>query len=213
MKSLLGLLAVCLLGIGVTACGETSKSIGSASQSTSSTAATNTTPSTTPSNTAPAPADTKVDGDKDNDISAPDDDTKNNSVLDFGHAASASEKQTITALVKRYYAAALAGDGAKACAMLYSTLAEAVPEDYGQSPPGQPYMRGTTCPAVMALLFKHFHKQLAVEVPVLKVSRVRLDEHHGLAVLTFGNLPERDISVAREGHVWKIEALLDSELP
>jgi hypothetical protein len=213
MKSLFALLAVVLLGSSVAACGGTTKSTVSASQTGSSAAATDSTSSTTASNTTSTPDYKKVDADKDNDVGAAEDDKSNNSVLDFAQPASASEKQAITTLVKRYYAAALAGDGAKACTLLYSTLAEAVPEDYGQSPPGQPYMRGTTCPAVVTLLFKHFHSQLAAEVPVLKVSRVRLDEHHGLAVLSFAKLPERQISVAREGHIWKIEALLDSELP
>ena len=97
--------------------------------------------------------------------------------------------------------------------MIYSTLAEAVPEDYGLSPPGPPYMRGTTCPAVLTLLFKHLHSQLGLELPKIKVTRVRLTEHHGLAVLSFGTMPERQIQVAREGHVWRLAALLDGELP
>jgi hypothetical protein len=65
----------------------------------------------------------------------------------------------------------------------------------------------------MTLFFKHFHKQLTVEWPKLKVTGVRLQHHHGFAVLSFGSLPERQILVAREGHTWKISALLDTELP
>jgi hypothetical protein len=211
MKSLLALLAVALFGVGSSACGGASKSKGSASQTSSDVAAT--TPTTTATRTTPARDYTKADADKDDDIGAGYDDTNNNSLLDFAHAASASDKQAITALVKRYYAAAAAEDGAKACSMLYFTLAEAVPEDYGQSPPGQPYMLGKTCPVVMTKLFKHFHSQVAAHNATLKVTRVRLNQHHGLAVLSFGRMPERQISVAREGHTWKIEALLDSELP
>jgi hypothetical protein len=211
MKSLLVSVAVALLCFGISACGSSSKGTGSASQ-TSSGATTATTAAAT-SSTTPTPDFRKADGDKDNDIGAPDDDRNNNSVLSFGQAASSSDQSAITGLIKRYYAAALAEDGAKACSLLYSTLAEAVPEDYGQSPPGQPYMRGTTCPTVMMLLFKHEHGKLTVQVPLLKVARVRLNEHHGLTVLKFGKMPERQIPVAREGHVWKVEALLDSELP
>lgn len=211
MKPLLALLAVVLLGVGASACGSSGKGTGSTSQTPSTVAAT--TAATTTASTTPPPDFRKADRDRDNDIGAPDDDKNNNSVLNFGHAASASDEQAISSLVKRYYAAGLAEDGAKACSMIYSTLAEAVPEDYGQSPPGPVYMRGTTCPTVLALMFKHFHHQLSVQVPLLKVSRVRLNEHHGLAVLKFGKMPERQIPVAREGHVWKIEALLDSELP
>lgn len=207
MKPLLALLATTLLGVGVCACGDTSTDTKSVSHVSSSTA------TKSASSIPPAPADTKVDGDKDNDIGAPYDDTNNNAVLDVGHAASASERRAIVALIKRYYTAALAENGAEACGMIYSTLAEAVPEDYGLSPPGPPYMQGTTCRAVLTLLFKHFHNQLVVELPKLKVAGVRLTEHRGVAVLSFGALPERKIQVAREGHVWRVAALLDSELP
>jgi hypothetical protein len=211
MRPLLGLLAMVLFGLSASACGSSGKGTASTSQTSSTVAAT--TAATTTASATPPPDFRKVDRDQDNDVGAPADDTSNKSVLDFGRAAGASDARQITALVKRYYAAGLAEDGAKACSMIYSTLEEAVPEDYGQSPPGQPYMRGTTCPVVLSLMFKHFHHQLTVQVPLLKVSRVRLDEHHGLAVLRFGGMPERQIPVAREGHVWKIEALLDSELP
>jgi hypothetical protein len=212
MKSLPTLLAIALLGVGVAACGSAGRDASQASSAAQS-ATTYTPPSTAPSKAPPAPVQSRADGDHDNDTGAVGDDTNNNSVLDFGHAAGTSDKQTITALLKRYYAAAAAEDGARACSMLYSTLAEAVPEDYGQSPPGQPYMRGTTCPAVMTLLFKHFHPQITLELPRLDVARVRLIEHHGLAVLHFGAMPERKIAVAREGHTWKVEALLDGEVP
>ena len=198
---LLALFALGLLGVCLTACGSSSKDTSSTSQNSSTTdAAVNNATTTAPSDTAPAPPDTKVDSDKDNDVGAPDDDKNNNSSLDFGHEASASVKRPITALIKRYYATAAAENGARACSMLYSTLAEAVPEDYGLSPPGEPYMRGTTCPAVMTLMFKHFHPQLELELPKLKVTHVRLIEHHGLVFLHFGALPERVVrrcSIAR----------------
>ena len=212
MKSLLASVTVALLCFGISACGSSSKGVGSASQSSSSSAAATAAASTS---TTPAPDFRKADRDQDNDVGAPQDglEKNNNRVLDFGRAAGSSDERAITSLIEGYYAAALAEDGAKACTLLYSTLAEAVPEDYGQSPPSQPYMRGTTCPTVMMLLFKHEHSKLAVLVPLLKVSRVRLKEHHGLVVLQFGKMPERQIPVAREGHIWRVEALLDSELP
>lgn len=152
---LLTLLAIGLLGVCVTACGSSSQPTAPAPKN----SPTNTTALTTPTDAPPAPVKTRSDSDRDNDIGAPGDDT-NNSVLHFGHAANATDTQAITTLIKRYYTAALAENGAKACSMMYSTLAESVPEDYGQSPPGEPYMRGTTCPAVLKLLFKHEHLQL-----------------------------------------------------
>jgi hypothetical protein len=155
-----------------------------------------------------------VDADRDNDVHAPADDTNNNAALDFGHEAGEPERRAIVALVRRYYAAGLAGDGTAACSMIYSTLAESVPEDYGSNePPGPPYMKGTTCPTVLDGLFRHVHSELAAELPLLEVNRVRLVEHHGAVVLGFGRLPGREIPVKREGHTWRLGGLFDHELP
>jgi hypothetical protein len=155
----------------------------------------------------------KVDADKDNDVEAGYDDTQNNGTLNFGHAASPSDERAIKALVKHYYAVALAADGTSACEMIYSPLAESIPEDYG-TVDGPSYMRGIkTCAAGMKALFRHYHTRLAAEVPILVVSRVRLVERHGLAILRFGKLPEREILITHEGPAWKIAAVLDIELP
>lgn len=206
MKSLLGLIVVGSLCLSLAACGD-SKGAGPTSQ-----AAAGVKTSTTPPDTAPAPLETKADADKDNDLGTAQDDPNNNSVLDFGHAANASNTRLITTLIKRYYAAAYAEDGAKACSMIYSLTAESVPEDFGQSPPGPQYMQGKTCSAVLTLLFKHFHPQIALELPKLKVARVRLLEHHGMAVLSFGAMPELAIYIVREGHTWRLVDLLGHDL-
>jgi hypothetical protein len=213
MKSLLALLAAVSLGAALTACGSTHSGTDSPAHSSPAATVPTTDTPTAPTDTTPAPAETKVDGDKDNDIGAPYDDTHNDGVFALTHPPSSADARAITALIKRYYVLAAAENGAAACAMLYSTLAEVVPEDYGQSPPGQPYMRGTTCAAVLTLLFKHFHAQLALELPKLRVRRIGLDGRNARALLSFGTLPERQISVDREGHSWRIDALLDSELP
>jgi hypothetical protein len=212
MKPLPVLFAAALLSAGVSACGS-GKNTSSASPSPNA-AATGSTVAGSASSATPTGDYTKADTDKDNDIGAPSDDTNNNYILDYAHAASTADKRAVTALIKRYYAAAAVGDGAKACSMMYVTFAEAVAEDYGQGSAGDSYLRqGKTCPAVMALLFKHYHGQLAAELPILEVTRVRLDRHHGLAVLSFGTMPERQIPVRRERRAWKIGAVLDSELP
>ncbi len=177
--------------------------------------ATTATTSTAAATTAEAPLTAnllKADRDKDSDGGGASDDTNNNAVLNFGRPAGASDKRAITTLLERYYRAAATENGAAACSMLYSTLAEGVPEDYG-SYNGPTYMRGNTCPAVMTLLFKHYHRLLETEVPKLKIAQVDLQERHGLAVLNFGALPEREIQVEREGHVWRVTALIDAELP
>jgi hypothetical protein len=201
MRPLLCLLALLALSQGLAACG------GSGGRAVASA-------STAVTVSGPAPLETKTDADKDNDIGAPSDDANNSQALDFGHAASSSEQRAITALVKRYYAAALAENGARGCALLYSTIAEAAPEDDSREPGTPAYMQHlTTCAQVLTALFKHYHPQLAAELPKLQVTRVRLEEHHGWAFLSFGTLPERRISVQRERHVWKMSQILDEELP
>ncbi len=197
MKSPLLLVAMTLLSVGLNAC-------GSGKDASSATA-------TTVSNAKSTRDHTGAAGDNQDGTSTGD--TGRSSILNVAHRASPSERRAITALVKRYYAAAAAEDGAKACSMLYITFAEEIPEDYGTSPPGQPYMRGNTCPAVMVGVFKHFHRQVMTDNARLKVTNVLLLQHHGLAILSFGRTPKRQISVRRERHTWKIEALLASELP
>jgi hypothetical protein len=158
-----------------------------------------------------------IDRDRDNDPSAPHDDTNNGGPLQFGHEASPADWRAVAALVKRYYEVALSGDGARGCTMIYSTIAESLAEDYGSEggqPPGPPYMHGKSCPVIMTGLFRHFHPLLAVEVPKLRVLRVRMEEHHGVALLGFGDhLADRTISFVREGHAWKLSQLTDIELP
>jgi len=221
MKFLLVLLALALIGSSLVACGSGGRQ-GSSTAAQSNAAATGSTTSRTTSAVTPTLDYRKADRDKDNDGSIVDpddggkiaDEASNTETFDFGHAADATDKQAVTTLLERYYAAALAEEGAKACSMMYITFAESVAEDYGHGSAGQPYAsQGTTCPTVTALIYKHFHEQLATEVPLLKVARVRLVENHGLAVLSFGKLPERQIQIRKEGHAWKVGALLDGPLP
>ena len=105
MKSLLGLLVVALLGLGVTACGGSSKA------------------TTASSATSP-----KRDRDDDGDHN--DDDAH---VLEYGQAANTAERRALIALVTRYYAAAAAADGGKACTLLMPFIAESVAENYGHT--------------------------------------------------------------------------------
>jgi hypothetical protein len=215
MRSLLLLIITALLSVSATACGDTSKGDSSKkAHSSSSATTTSTAPSTAPSSPTSTQDYAEVDRDKDNDIRVRHDETNNNSALNYGHAASTADTQAITKLVEHYYEAAAHEDGAKACSMLGSSLAEAAVEDYGHGSAGPSYLStGTTCPAVMALLFRHFHSQLTVELPKLQVTRVRLVGHRGFAIASFATMPEREVPVAREGRTWKVRALLDNELP
>jgi hypothetical protein len=224
-KRLLGLGAIGLLGIGAIGCGGT----GSASRVAGA---------TTTASIKPLPPEKKLDADRDTDVGNHDldgsdkpiprevdrdndadskghtrYDSDDKKVLDFGHAVSASDRAPLTALIRRYYAAAAAQDGAKACSMLYSVYAETLPEDYGASPPGPAYARGTTCAAVMTKVFTHSHKQIVARLPKLEVSRIRIEGRHGIAILRFGAMSAQEIQLEREGRSWKILALAGNELP
>lgn len=178
----------------------------------------------------------KLDADKDGDSAHPDEDelskppsvdrdndtdssghaaydSDDQSIADFGHSANASQSAQIGALVRRYYAVATAENGNAACSMLYSTYAEAIPEDYGTSPPGPSYASGSTCPVVMSEIFTHFHDRLTARLAKLHISRVRVREHQGVVILSFGSMPVSEIRVSREGRIWRILALIDTDLP
>jgi hypothetical protein len=203
-------LAMAILSVGSTACG----GAGAGADPTTSAHSSNVTTKSATTVTNSRQASNKVDADKDNDIEAPYDDTNNVGALPYRHTASAVDRRAVAALVRRYYRTAVAEDGAKACSMIERSLAAAIVEDYGHGSAGPPFMRsGTTCPATMALLFKHEHAQLTSELPLLGVTHVLLAGRRGVAVLRFGTMPEREITVVREGHVWRIAVLLDRELP
>jgi hypothetical protein len=235
MRSLLAPLAVLLLGLGLGACGGSGKSSGSTSQASSAataTAARGGAPASDASTTQSAAvssfmgdedddetASTQTPGSSryDNDADQDNDTIKNKGYYDsddsaisaYGQAASTADEHAIAAVVKRYYAAASTSDGAKACPLMYSTLAEAIPEDYGQ-PPGPAYARGKTCAVVLSKMFAHSHSKLAEG---FAVTGVRVEGKEARALLGSRTSPARFVVVTRERGVWKIDELLGQPLP
>lgn len=134
------------------------------------------------------------------------------SVLDFGHAGGHADRRAIASLVKRYFAAADTDDGATACSLIVPSFASAIVEDYGRSG-GPLYARGDSCPAVMSKVFRHYHRQLVAHQATLRVAAVRVDGATGVATLAFKALPGRQLRVERAGKGWRVDALLDLELP
>ncbi|MFZ1154787.1 MAG: hypothetical protein WAN93_07780, partial [Solirubrobacteraceae bacterium] len=201
MRSI-SVLAMIVLSVSVIACG----SEGKEAHSTSQVAAT-ATDGTTATTAAPAtiPGKPSVKNDRDHDSDNNDDD------YGYGHAADAADRQAVTKLVTRYYAAAAAGDGATGCSLIYSLLAEEIPEVYG-GPTGPPGIRGNTCAVVMSKMFKQDHRRLTLDHATLKVTAVRILDRRALATLSFKTMPQRDIAIRRERNVWKIGELLDTEL-
>jgi hypothetical protein len=184
-----------VLGLTLGACGEARKP-GVAS----STASRETTTSTQTSVAhMPAPG-----SDSDNDNDHNDDDYA------WGQAASTSERLAVISLVRSYYAAAANDDGAKACTLLYSLLAEEIPETFGETP-GPPALRGATCAVVMSKLFKQERHQLLTDQATLQVTAVRVKHLRGHALLYFARGP-RDLFIHREHGTWKVDELLDSPL-
>jgi hypothetical protein len=138
-------------------------------------------------------------------------------VLAYGHAADAADERAVAALVRRYMAAAAARDGAAACRLVYarvnkgSKLLEAIPLPYTPGPESP--LKGKTCPVVVSWLFREDRARLRSEIGSLRVTGLRVSGRHGLALLGFTPARERYIAVIREGRVWKVEGLLDSQLP
>jgi hypothetical protein len=190
-RSPLVALAVVSLGVGVGACGSMSKDA-----------------SRPPGVVSGAGLMSDEDGDSQGQSAYLDGD--DGAVSDFGHAAGARDTRAITTLVRRYYAAAAAGDGARACALLYYLVAESLPEEYAR-PPGPLYLKGAdSCPALMSRVFAHFHAQLASPptVTALRVSGDRAD-----ALLGWKTLPAGFIEARLEGRVWRLEQPLALPLP
>jgi hypothetical protein len=200
-KSLIALVAITLLGGAIAGCGNASKSASSAAQ----TSPDDTTTAGTAGGTAGrATASSKNSFDPDHDDYI----TEN-----FGHAASEADKRTITAIVRSYYVAAVAGDGGKGCPMILPSLARAIPHDYGRSP-SLPSLHGSTCATVMAKLFELYHRRLAADLASMVVKRVRVKGNTAFVLLAFSTTPEpRVITMKREGGVWRFTELLDIPLP
>jgi hypothetical protein len=198
MRPLVALLAICLLSASVTACGDRGKRTTSKS---SDATATDTSASIIASNDPSPVRDLGDDNDGDND---------NELVRGFGHEANEADKHAVTTLIKHYYAAAFAHDGAVACSLIYSPLAKAIAQEFGQHLPA---LRGKTCAVVLSKLFKQEHRRLAIDIAT-KVSTVRIRGDDGWAMLYYTNTrPERYIPVLRENGVWKMDALLENRLP
>lgn len=134
------------------------------------------------------------------------------STLRWGRPLPMSEVGTVALLVKRYYADAAAGDGARGCMLLDTLFAESIPEDYGQ-PPGPPALRGSTCAIVLTKLFVQRRQQLVAMSRSLRVTDVRVDGRQGRAFVGFQSQPAGYVQIRREAGRWKIRDLLSIPLP
>jgi hypothetical protein len=132
-------------------------------------------------------------------------------VFAFGQPASAADERAIAALVKRYFKAAAAVNGARACTMIVARRVKYIGgEDYN-NPEGEPYLRGAkNCVSVMSRAFEHFHVEVSAP---FAVTGVRVKGSEALALMGSRTQPASSISLEREGSVWKVEGLLSQPLP
>lgn len=131
-------------------------------------------------------------------------------IVGFGRSADSAQRRAITALFERYYRAIAADNGTAACSLLFSLLAESIPEVYGQEP-GPVYLRGLkTCPAVVSLMLQHARGELASEI---EVTGVRVRGKRGYVLFGSADKPASALAVHREGGDWKVDEMLPTALP
>jgi hypothetical protein len=196
-RSSLALLVAALVCAGLGACGGGSGSASGAS------------PQKSAGRAALPTIEVTEDADLDSDKYGNEPDNENEA---FGHPAGATDTRLVTALVKRYYAAAAREDGAVACGLLYSLFAESVAETYG-GPTGPSNLRGDTCAGVMTKLFTQQHRRLS-DGTHLKVAAVRVDLNVASVQFGFGGMkPTRYVLARRERGTWKMDLLLDLGRP
>lgn len=148
-------------------------------------------------------ANAAVKKDRDNDSDNNDDDWH---VLAFGQVPGATERQAITKLVDDYFAAALAGDGRRGCALLTPLIAESVVESYGSAQG----MSGRTCAESISKMFRSHHAELARKVATLKVMRIGVQGTHSLVALEVPAVQEvRQVILRKVGSRWTMLSLLD----
>jgi hypothetical protein len=129
-----------------------------------------------------------------------------------GEPARPADWQAIKVLVIRYYAVALASDGTAGCSLLSTGLATSLATSQAQGSRSPPSDGKVTCAAVLSSLFKYQHQRLIAELPTMGVTGVRVKGDSGFALLGFRAMPERQITVEREGGAWKLAVLFDSEV-
>lgn len=139
----------------------------------------------------------------------------NSRLLDtYGAEADNLDKRAVRNAVLRYYAAAVAGDGASGCSLLASGLVEGLVADDRSSAARAGHGTAVACASALATIFREQHDRfLADHVTTMKVADVHVKGNTGLAVLDFTTTPESEILLAREGGSWKIDALTNSPLP
>ncbi|MGA9285383.1 MAG: hypothetical protein WBV85_08065 [Solirubrobacteraceae bacterium] len=156
--------------------------------------------------------DPDIDGDNDNLKPLGYYDQDDGAIRGYGHAADVTDWRALRAFTVRYFAAAGAEDGARACSMLAVAVAKSVLNDYGRgSVGGPPYLRkGTTCAQVLTLLFRNLHRELKIPIEIIQV---RVNGSKGRVFIGTKNTPASFLEVHRETDGWRSVGILATPLP
>jgi hypothetical protein len=129
----------------------------------------------------------------------------------YGGRASPADAAAIAGLVKTYYAASAAGEAARACSLLSTSLASGLAAtEGGTGTQGS----SAACAKGLAPQLEEQHARLLGEDPAsMRVEAVYAKGDSALAVFAFKTAPESEIVLAREGGAWKIDALFGSYMP
>jgi hypothetical protein len=136
----------------------------------------------------------------------------------YGLEAGGGQLRAVSALVRHYYTVAAADNGAGGCSLLARSIARrhdfttVVPPEYSQVATSSLF-RDSSCARVESLLFELSRRTMVAAAkgdPV--VTSLRILGQHGVALLAFKNLPERQLPILREGGAWRVDALLDAEI-
>lgn len=208
MMRMPALLSIVLLGVGLTACAGGAHTV---SDQPTGTGANGSTTTTTASYAKSSGGYLKYDGDKDSDDLAHNSERSVNDEKGFlaiyGGEANQTDARTIASVVKGYYAALAAGDGAKACTLLDHSLATDLDENAARS-------GGGSCATYLHGLPEEQQRQLKEEeVSTMVVFGVHVKGGQGVALLGFRHAAEGEILVEREGRAWKIGAVLGGQMP
>jgi hypothetical protein len=215
MRATVASMWIILFCLSLSACASTAKTTGPTAASSPDSAGGGASDSTAATRHTSPGGYWENDGDKDSDDHAhsgelPDDNDDRNLLAPYPDRPSQAELHAITGTVRGYYAAAAAENGAKACGLLDASLAVGLGEGSGRPS----HSSSSGCAAAVEHLFKEQHRQLATEEPAtMVIISVHVKGDLGLALLGFRKAPEGAILIEREGGIWKVGALFDSEIP
>jgi ketosteroid isomerase-like protein len=124
------------------------------------------------------------------------------------YGSTVAERAAIGQVVKTYYRAASAGDGAAGCVLLAQPLASSLPPSQASHGSRQ------TCPQSLSRLFAAQRSHLVAEdAPTMVLTGVHVHGDVAFVTLGFRAMPEGELLLQREGRDWKLNALFDSGLP